>query len=160
MYWIKRKIWQIKNIIKWIPVLWEQYDFDYKYAIDVFKFQLSKTADLLESDRAWTDSAKINAQRIRTIIKLMDKVYDEEYGCEYQQKLEDKYGKEIFDFVFIPCPDKEGFSQLKQNYEFLPNAEEIEKDKNGMFNESQLKQEKAHRILWKMVEKDIQRFWD
>ena len=83
MYWIKRKIWQIRNVIKWLPVIWNQFDFDYRYSIDVFKFQLQKTADHLNSDNAYTLSAKDNARRLQTIIDLMDKVYEEEYGIEY-----------------------------------------------------------------------------
>ena len=41
-YWFRRKYRQIKNVINWIPVVWNQFDFDYRYSLDVFKHQLMK----------------------------------------------------------------------------------------------------------------------
>ena len=51
---IKRKIQQIKNILKWIPVIWRTFDWDYRYSLDVFKFQLQNQINFLESDRAYS----------------------------------------------------------------------------------------------------------
>ena len=45
-HFLKRKIWQIKNVFRWLPIIWKQYDFDYHYSLEVFKFQLKKQADL------------------------------------------------------------------------------------------------------------------
>ena len=64
IYWVKRKIWQIKNVIGWLPIIWNQYDFDYVYAIKVFRYQLSKTAKFLESDKSCGISAKEKSKKI------------------------------------------------------------------------------------------------
>ena len=141
-------------------LLWKQYDFDYSYAIEVFKFQLEKTAEFLESDKAWTLGAKDRAKRIRTVIKLMDKVYDDEYECEFIDKLKEKYGKDVLDWHFIPCEDKPGYSELKHECEFWSNAEQIAEELRILSLEAQEKQRKAHRILWQLIEKDIQGWWD
>lgn len=163
MYWIKRKIWQIRNLIKWLPIIWNQFDFDYRYSIDVFKFQLQKTANHLNSDKAYKLSAKHNARRLQTIIDLMDKVYDEEYGMEYYDKLIELYGEEKFKHKFIPCEDKEGYSYLKHSYELTETPEMIEEinDKRGkLFKESYEKQKRAHKLLWDLIEHNIQNMWD
>ena len=160
MYWFRRKYWQIKNIIKWLPVIWKQYDFDYHYSIDVFKFQLQKQAEFLESDKHNTLSAPQNAQRIRTVIKLMDRVYDDYYGCEYQDILAKKYGENVLNFNFEDCEDKPGYSTMSYEFEKWDNAEEIRKEHDKLFKECQERQEKAHRILWALIEKDIRRWWD
>lgn len=83
MYWVKRKIRQIKRVIDFLPLIWNGFDFDYKYAIDLFQKQLERTATFLESDKAYTISAKTNAQKIRTALRLMDIVYDEKYVDEF-----------------------------------------------------------------------------
>ena len=156
MYWIKRKVWQIKNVIKWLPTIWNQYDFDYGYSINVFRFQLEKQADFLESDKACTMSANYNAKRIRTTLRLMKKVYDEDYAMEYHAKLEDIYGEELMELGITDI-------YLKHNYELTESPElikEIDNLKDKLFTESNLKQEKAHRILWLMVERNIQGWWD
>jgi hypothetical protein len=174
-YWFKRKFWQIKNLIKWFPIIWKQYDFDYSYAIEVFKFQLNKTADFLDSNNSVGANAKYKAEKIRTITKLMDKVYEEEYACEYQGIFEKKYGKKSLSNI--------GKSSLVYKFEDLEYnqknkrmimLESISKQKvinenllsirqnyfNNLFEESQKKQEKSHKVLWKLIENNIQNFWD
>ena len=163
-YWPLRKLRQIKNIIMWIPVTWNQFDFDYRYSLDVFKHQLAKQARFMDSDRALGMNSKIDAEKIRMVIRLMDKVYDEEYACEYQQKLKDKYGEGVDDMRFLDIPEKPGFSQLKWSYEvdekWAHQREQIEADRDKWFKESREKQERAHKLLWKLIEFYIRGWWD
>jgi hypothetical protein len=163
IYWVKRKFWQIKNVIKWLPVIWNQFDFDYGYSIEVFKFQLQKTSDFLNSDRAHTLMAKNNANRLQTIIKLMERVYDEYYGMEFYDELIELYGKEKFEHVFIPCEDQEGYSLLKSSYELTETpemVEEINNKRDVLIKESYKKQARAHKLLWDLIEHNIQKMWD
>ena len=82
-YWFKRKYRQIKRTLDFLPLIWKGYDWDYSYAIQLFQKQLERTADFLESDKAMTLDAKMNAQKIRTALRLMDIVYDEKYVDEF-----------------------------------------------------------------------------
>jgi len=168
-YFIKRKIWQIKNVFRWLPIIWKQYDFDYNYSLEVFKFQLQKQAEFLESDRAVTLCAKDKAKRIRTVIKLMDKVYDDEYGMEYQDILKEMYGEDVLEVSFVETGDTtfndfsgktEKLFSVRYKYETWDNAEEISQIKDELFQMSKEKQNRAHKILWSMIEKDIQTWWD
>ena len=90
MYWVKRKIRQIKRVIgqtkrviDFLPLIWNGFDWDYSYAIQLFQKQLERTASFLESDKAMTLDATTNAQKIRTALRLMDIVYEERYVDEY-----------------------------------------------------------------------------
>jgi len=162
MYWIKRKIWQIQNVFKWLPIIWNQFDFDYSYAIDVFKFQLQKTSDYLNTDKALTMSAKDNHKRLQTIINLMDKVYNEEYGMEYYDKLIELYGADKFKHKFVPCDDKESH-YMKYSYELTETpemVEEINSKKRELLIKSIDKQKRAHKLLWDLIEHNIQKMWD
>jgi hypothetical protein len=108
---------RLKRVWDFLPIIWGGYDFDYSHAIELFKYQLERTADLLESDKAYTLNSNLHAQKIRTAIQLIDKVYDEGY-------MEDFYDEKI-------------------------SMEEAIK-----------KQERAHQLLWKYVEHNIQGWWD
>ena len=169
IHWFKRKIWQIKNVFRWLPIIWKQYDFDYSYSIDVFKFQLQKQAEFLESDKAFTCSAKDSAKRIRTVIKLMGKVYDDEYSMEYVDKLKELYGEDVLEVSFVETDgvtfnDFSGKTEklytMRYKYETWDNADEIEKVKGQLIKESHDKQMRAHKILWTLIEKDIRGWWD
>lgn len=90
MYWVKRKIrqikrviGQIKRVIDFLPLIWNGFDWDYSYAIQLFKKQLERTASFLESDKVYSLSSKTNAQKIRTALRLMDIVYEERYMEEF-----------------------------------------------------------------------------
>ena len=163
-YWPRRKWRQIKNVIGWIPVVWNQFDFDYRYSLDVFKHQLLKQAKFMESDKAYGVNSHIDAQKIRMVVRLMDKVYNEEYACEYQQKLKDTYGEDAYDFEFIEIEDKPGYSKMKYKYEINPKyghlRDEIRENSTKWFKESHEKQERAHKLLYTLLEFYIRRWWD
>lgn len=163
MYWFKRKFQQIKNVIEWIPAIWKIFDWDYRYSLDVFKFQLQKQVKFLESDKAMSMEAKNTASRIKMVLRLMDKVYDEEYGCEYQDRLKKIYGEGVLDWDFVDTGKGDGTSYLKYKYELMEDEDlkkKINEDHDLFFKESQEKQKRAHQLLWKLIEHNIQRWWD
>ena len=160
MYWVKRKIRQIKRVIDFLPLIWNGFDFDYRYATNLFKKQLERIADEMESDRGRLANSKVNAQKIRTAIRLMDKVYDEEYGCEYQVKLKELYGENVLDWWFEDTGKGDDSSYLRYEYEKWDNSEEIKKVERKLFLESKNKQKRAHKLLWDFIEHNIQNWWD
>ena len=69
---IKRFFYKIKRVIDFIPIIWKGYDFDYYSSIELFKYQLKRTAKYLESDKAKTLEAKTNAAKIWTAVELIE----------------------------------------------------------------------------------------
>ena len=108
MWKIKRLVYRVKRVIKFIPVIWKGYDFDYNSSIDIFKYQLTRTAEYLESDKAKTLDAKMNAAKIWTAVELMEKVYDEDYGMDYMDDIQRLYGKIKHEFVELDEKDENG----------------------------------------------------
>lgn len=157
-YFFRRKYRQISRVIDFLPLIWKGFDFDYRYSIDLFKHQLKRTADHLESDKAMSMSAGDNAKRIRTAVELLEKVYDEDYGMEWMDKLEELYGKNVLDWNFEDTGD--GSSFLKYEYEKWENAEEIGEVKKFLSKRSYEKQEKAEELVWKFISHNIRRWWD
>jgi len=165
MYWVKRKIRQVRRVIDFLPLIWNGFDFDYKYALDLFKKQLGRMADMMESDRAMTLEAKTNAQKIRTAIRLMDKVYGEEYASEYMTQIDKLYGTTHYDFVEIDKLDKFGephyvMKLWNENAVDEEHQKEINEVRKQMMLLSRDKQKRAHKLLWDFVEHNIQRWWD
>ena len=164
-YWFKRKWSQIKRVIDFLPLIWKGYDWDYHYAIELFQYQLKRIADRIGSDKAWALENKQTASRIRTAVELMDKVYNEEYGMEYYNVIEKKYGKSNFEFIETGDFDDKGdpYYTMEIRYENDYTEEELElidEEKRQLVLESRDKQKRAHKILWNFVEHNIQRWWD
>ncbi len=159
-HFFKRKYQQVERVIDFLPIIWKGYDFDYMYSIELFKKQLERQAKLFESDKLNSDRSKQNASRIRTAIRLMDKVYNEDYGVEWADILEKKYGSDVLDWEPEDTSDRTGSSFITQKYEKWNNAEEIKTVKTALIKKSIKKQKRAHKILWDFIEHNIQYWWD
>ena len=159
-YWFKRKYRQVKRVLDFLPIIWKGYDFDYRYAIDLFKYQLERTADFMESDKAMTVDANIRARRIKTAIELLDKVYDEEYGCEYQEQMKSIYGDNVLDWNFEDTERGDETSYLKYEYEKWENKDEVKETFDKLFKQSQDKQKRAEKLVWEFISHNIRGWWD
>lgn len=163
-YWFKRKLSQIKRLIQFVPIVWKGYDWDYRYAIELFQYQLKRTADEIEKNGSHSYKAN-DVSRIRTAIDLMDKVYDEKYMFEYAEEIERKYGKSKYEFKELDTLDENGdpYYEMIEVFEKDYSKDElliISQERNVLMWESRAKQKKAHKLLWSYVEHNIQKWWD
>jgi hypothetical protein len=159
-YFFRRKYEQVKRVIDFLPMIWNGFDFDYNYSLELFKKSLERQAKLFESDNLNSDRSKQNASRIRTAIQLMDKVYNEDYGAEWIDILEKKYGSNVLDFWFEDTGEGDGSTFLRLEYEKWDNSKEIEEVQKKLLSESREKEKRAHKLLWDFIEHNIQYWWD
>ena len=155
MYLLKDKLNRFLKVIKWIPIIWKSNDYDYEIAVYFFKEQLKDISKFLKSEKAVTESSSIKAMRIDTICRLIDKVYREDY-LDYEDKLIEKYGVGVFELELGGSPYYFGFDQPND----WNSPINIKKDREKFYKESIEKQNKAHRILWKLIEHNIRDFAD
>lgn len=153
---MKQFLLRVKDLISYIPVIWNGTSGDYSSSIDIFKHSLKllKRDILLHSE---LEGAEYHASRIDLVIKLMDKVYDDEYTNEWIDLIESKYGKYKVGFT----PREDGLFEMYSYHEGL-NPELLDEAKEfrrKTIETLHLKQEKAHRILWKLIDRHIQRWW-
>lgn len=151
---------QLRRSLAYFKHSWGGYDWDHGYAIDMFKYSLQRLHDNLNSDQAYSLDAKQNARRLKTIIELMDKVKNEEYAIEYQKQLEDIYGDNVLDWHFEDTGKGDHTSFFKWEYEKWNNADEVRKLHNELFEASNKKQERAHKLMWCLIEHNIRKMWD
>jgi hypothetical protein len=160
---VKRFFRKVKRVIDFLPIIWKGYDFDYHYAIELFRYQLERMANFFESNGAYSVESKANAQRIRTVLKLMDKVYDEEYAMEHVDLIQALYGEEKFESVSLDREDCKGcytYRLTHANAVDEQHQKEILQVRQQMAKLSYQKQKRAHKLLWQMIEHRIQWWWD
>ena len=160
IYWFKRKYRQVKRVLDYLPIIWKGYDFDYRYAIDLFKHQLIRTSNFMESDRAYAIDSDMRAKRIKTAIELLDKVYDEEYGMEYQDQMKKIYGDNVLDWNFEDTGRGDGTSYINYEYEKWENKDKVKETFDKLFKQSKEKQIKAEKLVWKFISHNIRGWWD
>ena len=167
----------VKNIFKWLPIVWKDRDYDDGYIFDVLKFKLKNTAKYI-GDRDFHTNAKRDSECMMLCVRLIEKIQDEYYRMEYSDYHETKF--EFIDLEPGEYGASKGFKTLKST-ELSENFDDyfakhkaaykrvlIGKDvvfKNdtkyhiamniGMFNHNQ-----ARKLLFSLIERHIESWWD
>ena len=163
MYWFKRKYRQVKRVLDFLPIIWRGFDFDYQYAIELFKHQLIRTEKFMSSPNTVTVNANSRAKKIKTAIELLNKVYDEEYGSEYQEQMKSIYGNNVLEWVFEEIEDTGRGDRpyyLTYEYEKWENKDEVKETFDKLFKQSQDKQKRAEKLVWEFISHNIRGWWD
>ena len=97
MYRIKRFFRKCRNVIRWIPTIWKDEDWDQTYIYDMLLLKLERQRDFFLSDRAYAANAKETANQIQTAIELLHMTRDswEFYECPVLEELDAKWGKGV-----------------------------------------------------------------
>lgn len=157
----------VKNLVRWFPVIWKDRDWDdhfiWKVMMQKLKFQSKYIGD---NDRHM--SAKRDAEIMMTCVRLMEKVKEEYYGMEYMD-----YQESNFNFIDCETP---GYKELKidevwEKYDHffakypLVHKRMVQKypneDKKYIAMKVALENHnRARRLLFKLMEVNIERWWD
>jgi hypothetical protein len=82
MYKIKNKIRQIRKILRWIPILWRDRDWDYYYVYEILKQKLIDTEAYIRKDGLHVFNEH-DADSIKTAIEMIEKVQTEYHLDKY-----------------------------------------------------------------------------
>jgi hypothetical protein len=151
---------RVKRVVDFLPIIWKGYDFDYRHALDLFHYQLTRTADFLDSDRAYSVRAKQDARRLRTILELMTKVYDEEYRMAHFDQMERFWGEMDMSWK----DNNDGTSRFvgwKWQFAHTPEQQErAERQFSALTYDAEKKHQRAKKLLWKLIEHNLEHMWD
>jgi hypothetical protein len=165
----------IKNIIYWFPIIWKDRNWDHHYIYEILKHKLKAQSKYI-GDKNRHTRAKYDAQRMKLCVNLIQKIEDDYYGMEYMDYAET-------DFWFEDVEDKPGYSTIKSDiiwekyddyfkkypllYKRVINGEGVfslegrEGDKQLIaMNIAHINEDRAHKLLFKILEKNIQSWWD
>jgi hypothetical protein len=163
-----------KNIRYWLPIIWKDRHWDHSYIFYILEHKLKAQAHRLHTSNMHL-SAKRDAEIIRTCIRLIGKVNEEYYLMEYLDYHKDKHW-------FEPVEGNPNLStwktrQLEENfddyfakypliYKRVLNGEgpyKINDKKNkGAIARGigYLNHQRARKLLFKIMEKNIENWWD
>jgi hypothetical protein len=168
----------VKNLIKWFPVVWKDRDWDHRYIFDILEHKLKSQAKYI-GDRDIHVSAKRDAEIMLTCVRLMERVRDEFYQMEYQDYHQTEYW-------FEDIKDKPGYSTWESEiesedfdnffkkypliYKRVLNGEgwvkydekntESERKMGMAMNIGHINHNRARKLLFKIMEENIEAWWD
>jgi len=155
----------VKNLIRWFPTIWKDRDWDDHFIWGIM-IQKLKFQSKYIGEKDFHLNAKRDSEIMMTCVRLMEKIKSEEYVMEYMdyeenefkfvdsdkiglKKLELKQKSENFDDYFKKYP-----ILYKQMVTKFPDKSELAR---FMSYENHIR---AKRILFKLMEENIERWWD
>jgi hypothetical protein len=179
-YWLKYEaryfhkdfIQGIKNLWKWLPIIWKDRDWDDYYIWILLEKKLTYQSKYIGA-RDFHTRAKRDAEIMMTCVRLIKKVREEYYSGEFMDYHKSEYH-------FDPVPDKPDNSQLRieqisENfddyfkkypliYKKVLNTDKPLFNKRGKegiaINISRINHDRARKILFKLLERNIESWWD
>jgi hypothetical protein len=165
----------IKNIIYWFPIIWKDRHWDSHYIFDILKHKLKAQANYIGTSDRHT-RAQQDARRMRLCVKLIEKVQEEDYTMEYMDYHKDR-------IWFTDCEDRPDSSLMNSElvwekfddyfkkypliYKRVTNGEGVfklegrEDDKHVIaMNIAHLNHDRARKLLFKIMEENIEGWWD
>lgn len=85
MYRVKRFFRCIKNLTRWFPIIWNDYDWDHWFIYQILKTKLKHQSKYLR-EHGYHDSSESDANRIDLCIRILEKVQNEDYIDEALRK--------------------------------------------------------------------------
>ena len=180
-YYYSDFVYGVKNLIRWFKLIWKDRDWDDHYIwvliIQKLEFQAKYIGD---NDRH--TRAKRDAEIIRTCVELMKRVKEEYYESEYMN-----YHNSDYNFIDCNTPghkqlqivqNKEWFDEYFKKYPlvykkiladkklqiFRLELEEGETEEDSKrriaMNISHYNHNRARKILFKLMERNIENWWD
>jgi hypothetical protein len=167
----------VKNIWYWFPIIWKDRDWDSHYIFEILQHKLKAQADYI-GKRDFHTRAQLDAKRMRLCVKLIKKVQEEDYTMEYQDYHKDRVW-------FTDCEDRPGSSQYNseeiwEKYDeyfkkyplvykkvlegegvfTLDGRDEADMKRIIAMNIAHLNHDRARKLLFKIMEENIEGWWD
>ena len=142
---------KIKRLFRWFSVIWNDYDWDYVPIYQVLKFKLQQTAKCHPKDSR-------EVEVINTCCRLIDKLIEEYYLMEYLNYYEDL------------TIDLDTFNEPKDTKNLLKYLNKYSRTAVNIGIESDLslwckkvginRHNKARELLFKLLNQDIEKWWN
>jgi len=177
-YYHKDFIHGVKNFIRWAPTIWKDRDYGQSYIYDILSKKLEFQSEYI-GRRNYHTRAKRDAEVMMLVTRLIKKSRDEEYGMEYMDYQESSIdfveidktyeGEKLYKLVSNEKSERydEYFKKYPRQYKRVLSGEvnrfrrDEKKEKQLIAMEiAQENEERCRKLLFKIMEENIERWWD
>lgn len=90
--YIRRQYWNIERVIRWIPVIWNDREFDHTYLLELISFKLGRMEKFYRSKYAMCVDSEKNAEEIHVCKALCDRLIADDYHDMLGRKVKLHWG--------------------------------------------------------------------
>ena len=165
----------VQNLWYWFPVIWKDRNWDSNYIFEIMMHKLKAQSEFI-GKRGIHVRAERDSEIMMTCVRLMKLVQEETYSHEYSdyhktkhwfEDIEDKPGCSSWESKLLEENFEDYFKKYPLIYKKVLNGEGIfkrggrEDDKQIIaMNISHINHDRAKKLLFKLMEENIERWWD
>ena len=166
----------IKNIWYWLPIIWKDRHWDSHYIFEIMVHKLKAQSEYIGSRDIHT-RAKRDYEVMMTCVRLMEKVQNDFYSSEYSDyhktkhwfepadeegysTLESRILREDFDSYIKKYPLIEKRVMNGEGIFSLDGKDRLEVKQKLAMNIGNINHERARKLLFKIMEQNIEKWWD
>jgi hypothetical protein len=165
----------VKNLIYWFPIIWKDRNWDSHYIFEILSHKIKAQSKYI-GERDIHTRAKRDAEVMMTCYRLMKLVQDEFYSSEYFdyhktkhwfEDIEDRPGLSTWESKLLKENFDDYFSKYPLIYKRVLNGEGPI-DRKGREDDKQLiamnigyiNHDRVRKLLFKIMEENIEGWWD
>jgi hypothetical protein len=175
--WRIKQFWvSVKNLWRWLPVMWKDRDWDDHYIWEILKTKLKYQSKYIGS-RDIHVNAKYDAERMMWCVRLIEKIQDEHYAGEYMDYHESRFNwldidgdtehkrleieevSENYDEYFAKHKAAVRKVLANKEYQIFELNDDNYKQRLAM-NVGRYNEKRAQDLLFKLLNRDIRGWWD
>jgi hypothetical protein len=158
---------RVKNVLRWLPTIWKDRDWDNSYITEILIKKLELTRDFYLSDKAHSVEAGNIAREIQDAIERLHMTRDswEFHEAPAMEELEQKWGLTAFNFEPYEY-DENGevlTYEMKSKTEKVNTEEEEEQYRiefGKALDTARKQYRKDKKDAYKFIAKNIDKWWD
>ena len=165
-YYHKDLINGIKNLWNWFPVIWKDRDYDHHHIYEILIHKLEKQAKYI-SEKNITSDSKRNAEKMLLCARLVRIQQEDLYGFEYLDYLDE-------DTKFVPTDETEKWYMIESvttrdelidyfyKYRRQHKLLMYKGNKDNKYTAMRIarnNQERSRKLLFKIMEENIEKWW-
>lgn len=141
----------ICNIISWIPVLWNNWDWDWQFLMKILEFKLTRMQKFFASDDCIIkDGSQVSAQ-IKVCVDLIKKIQNDDWIQDEWDKHEEKWG---------PYQRENGIPFRRTNAVAGKSLEQERQEFRRLCHLEDYKREKAWDVLFRVMRRRMRHWWE
>ncbi len=157
---LKRRITaRFKKFLYWLPIIWNDYDFDQVYFWIIMRHKLKSMRDFFNSDYALGANSKKDAENMDLCIKVLDRLIKDDYLINSHIWHDKKWG----DLKMWTEPIDDEYSELKSTRPGIKNEQDKEQERKEFLRWCDVADRQEQQdidFLLTKIKKHVRGWWD
>jgi hypothetical protein len=146
---------RIKNLIKWLPIIWDDKQWDYYYFYKILYYKLKFMEEFWKSDEPVSAKAEKTAKQIMVAKNLAKRLMENNYLDNALMWHEQKYPDYIDKVFTVPCKDNPKIHMYVNK-----NSIDAQKSFRRYSEHADYMEQQDRDMLFNWIKRYIERWWD